>query len=143
MPDHLAPMTWDDIQFLLLHGHTVASHSSGHQRLSSLASSEKLQYELISSADSLQNKLNIPIKYFAYPFGDINSIDAKTLKLAKNRYEYVFSGIRGNNHQRVNPYAIRRDHVEPTFSLKYFQFILEGGLSPYYYFKRKQLDSMV
>lgn len=143
VPAQLVPMDWDDIHFLLDHGHTIASHSYTHKRLSTISSQNVLEYEIIAGADKLQNELGIPIKYFAFPFGDVNSIDTKVMNLAKIRYEYIFSGIRGNNNNKISPYTIRRDHVEPTFSMRYFHFILEGGLSPYYYSKRKILDKMV
>lgn len=143
IPSTLKPMDWNDIQYLLDHGHTIASHSSTHQRLSAISCDDKLRYEVVESANILQRKLNVPIQYFAYPFGDVNSVNSEVMNLAKSRYQYIFSGVRGNNTAQVNSYAIRREHVEPTFSLKYFNFILEGGLSPRYYYKRKLLDKMV
>lgn len=141
--DHYAPMSWNDLNYLIESGHTVGSHTRTHARLSGVNSSEVLQEEIIESGDILQKKLGIPIDHFAYPFGNIQSVDAASLKLAASRYHFVFSGIRGPNNHHVSPIAIRRDPDTIEDSLRYFQFILEGGLSAYYYFDRKKFDSIV
>lgn len=143
VPDYFAPMSWNDLNYLIENGHTVGSHTSTHARLSGIKSSEVLQREIIESGDILQKKLGIPIAHFAYPFGDIQSVDVASLKLAASRYRFVFSGIRGPNNHHVSPIAIRRDPDTIDDSLRYFQFILEGGLSAYYYFDRKKIDCIV
>ena len=45
---------------------------------------------------------NIKIKHIAYPFGTFESIDKKSLKLLSESYEFVHSGLRGNNHYQKN-----------------------------------------
>jgi len=142
VPTHLLPMDSNDIQYLINTGHAIGSHSSTHTKLTTLNASA-LTKEIIESADRLQQQFNIPIHYFAYPFGDINSINMQSLQLAKQRYRYVFSGVRGNNSTVTHPFAVRREHVDVGCSLKMLYFIVEGGLSLYYYYKRKKLDNMV
>lgn len=137
----LESLSWSDVQYLLGKGHVIGSHSLSHKRLSEIRHTDCLETEIIGSADALQERLGIRIEHFAYPFGDVRSINQEALILAKKRYRYVFSGVRGGNNPKVHQSALRREAVSLDDSPAYFRFILEGGLSPYYYHDRKLLDS--
>ena len=143
IPDHLQSMEWSDLHYLLERGHTIGSHTKTHVKLSMVNESEILEREIVESGDILQNRLGAPIVTFAYPFGDIDSINSEALLVAGNRYQFVFSGIRGRNHPEVCSRALRRDAVSLNDPLPYFQFILEGGLSPWYCKNQKKLDKMI
>ena len=44
-------------------------------------------------------------------FGDLESFNEQALKLAKSRYKFIYTGMRGNNAKCLNPLAIRRDTI--------------------------------
>ena len=136
----LALMDWPDVEFLIDSGHAVGSHSRSHCRLSRVLNPDDLASEIIDSGDLLEKRLGIPIELFAYPFGDVGSVGSHVLSLAQKRYRFLFSGIRGNNCPGTHPMTLRRDAIALNDSLPYFRFILEGGLSPFYYVARNRID---
>ena len=91
------PMDNDDIQFLINSGHTIGCHTATHKMLSKITKAGDLKEELSDSKDNLEKIFNIKIKHIAYPFGTFESIDKKSLKLLSESYEFVHSGLRGNN----------------------------------------------
>ena len=91
------PMDNDDIQFLIDSGHTIGCHTATHKMLSKITKPSDLKEELIDSRNNLEKMFNIKIKHIAYPFGTFESIDKKSLKLLSESYEFVHSGLRGNN----------------------------------------------
>lgn len=126
IPDHWIPMDWKDLDSLLSSGHSIGSHTRTHARLSKVDSFELLQDEIVISKKKLQNKLGVQIKHFAYTFGDLASFSEDALKLAKSNYEFVHTGLRGDN--RLSPeWAIRREAFSPSDTYALMGAILEGG----------------
>lgn len=128
IPDDMVPMSWQDLKHLLDQGHTIGAHTSNHRRLTEIESEDDLKREIIESGDILQRKLGVGIDHFSFPFGDIDSIDQRAIKIIKEGYKYSYSGIRGNNSINTNPYAILRDPVSIDDPPAYFRFILKDGL---------------
>ena len=87
--------------------------------------------------------LRIKVEHFAFPFGDINSINKKVLELARTRYKYIYSGVRGPNSNGTNPLAIRREALNISDEFTYNTFVASGGLSFYYWRARRRLDAMI
>ncbi|HHT9158616.1 MAG: hypothetical protein A2099_07200 [Planctomycetes bacterium GWF2_39_10] len=135
----MEPLTWGDLKYLLEHGHVIGSHGYHHRCLSLIYSQNDLYEEIIESGDMLEKKLGVPISYFAYPFGDINSINKHTVDLIKGRYKYCFSGVRGANYFPVSSYAILRDSISLNDPLMYVRFIIENGVDIMYRRKIKKL----
>ena len=146
IPSHWKNMKWDDLTALLEQGHTIGGHTKSHARLSEINSECELKNEIVSSADLIESKLGIVIEHFAYPFGDLNSINQKALEVAYKRFKYVHSGIRGNNIKGNN--VIYRDAAaEQDNKMNYYVFsnsllrsFLEGVADPFYYSKRKKFQ---
>jgi len=67
-------LSWAEAKSLLVSGHTVGSHTAFHRRLSELHPGE-LQKEIVDSAELLEQRLGVSIRWFAYPFGNIESIN--------------------------------------------------------------------
>ena len=55
--------------------------------------------------------LNIQINHFSFSFGDLDSFNQQALKLAKSRYKFIYTAMRGNNAKHLNQLAIRRDTI--------------------------------
>lgn len=135
----MRPLTWKDLEYLVKQGHSIGSHTKSHSRLSALSSKDKLCGEIIESGDILERKLKIPITCFAYPFGDIDSINKSAMDLIKERYKYCFSGIRGANYYPVYKYAIFRDSISIDDPPQYLRLIMENGLDIVYRKKARRL----
>ncbi len=140
--DEMKPMSWEDVEWLMERGHMIGSHTCSHSRLSSIKNTQKLEYEIIVSAEKITEKLGCSVDFFAFPFGDIHSISPVALSMAGKKYKFVFSGIRGKNSHNTNRLTIRREAVSLKDSLSYNCFVAAGGLSFYYRSKRRLLDAM-
>lgn len=123
----LKSMTIDDLKFLINSGHTIGAHTYSHVRLSEVGSENLLKYQIILSTDKLEKKLGIKVKHFAYPFGDLSSFSPAALALARKQFPFIYTGLRGNNTEKVPQWAIRRDAVQSKDRLHLVGALLEGG----------------
>ncbi len=126
VPDHWNNLSWRDLEFLLDSGHTIGAHTAHHARLSKISDAE-LQAEIVESADTIANQLGVSVEHFAYTFGDLASFSPSALTLARERFPFIYTGLRGNNSLGVPPWAIRRDAINPTDSHALVGAYLEGG----------------
>ncbi len=109
IPKHWKNMQWHDLAYLIEQGHMIGCHTKTHARLSHCTSESGLEEEILTSASKISDKLHIDINHFAYTFGDINSFSQAAMKIAKRQFNFVYSGVRGNNSEHISPLAIRRD----------------------------------
>ena len=141
--NNMKPMTWDNISELIDLGHTIGAHTENHFSLTTLADANQLNDEIILSGEKIEKRLGISIDHFAFPFGSIGSINAQAMRVAKEKYKYIHSGVRGQNKSNTNPLAIRREAINILDEFNYNQFLVSGGLSFYYWRDRILLDKMV
>jgi peptidoglycan/xylan/chitin deacetylase (PgdA/CDA1 family) len=141
--DEMKPMTWENLSELVELGHIIGAHTKNHLRLSEINEENLLKEEIIASGDRIEEILKIKVEHFAFPFGDIESIDKKALELASTRYKYIYSGLRGRNSYGTNPFAIRRESLDIGDSYEYNRFVAGGGLSFFYWRARRRLDAMI
>lgn len=140
LPAHWRNMVWADLEALLEQGHSVGSHTRTHTRLSQILAESDLAREIIASGDALAQRLGVSIEHFAYPFGNLASFSGQALAVARRRYRFVYSGLRGDNAGGVSPFALRRDNsVSQDVSLDYEVFpntllgaFLEGAADSHY-----------
>ena len=94
-------------------------------------------------------KLGCNIEHFAYSFGGIDSFSQEALAVAKRRFRFIYSGIRGDNVKVCSPFAIRRDTAayrgsdnEYALFNKNLLNAFLGGTADFHYAKpRETLDS--
>jgi peptidoglycan/xylan/chitin deacetylase (PgdA/CDA1 family) len=127
-------MTMDDLKWLLDAGHTIGAHTATHARLSKIGNPQ-LESEIIESADLLEKSLQTKIDHFAFTFGDFASLSPEALNVARQRFKYIYTGMRGDNAVGVEPWAIRREANDLMDSLFLTSACLEGGADILY--KRK------
>jgi peptidoglycan/xylan/chitin deacetylase (PgdA/CDA1 family) len=109
IPENWSNMQWSDLAALIEQGHTIGSHSRKHARLSEVITMEEINNEIVQSADYINLKLGSVVEHFAYPFGDLASINKAALTIASNKFKYLHTGMRGNNKKSLNHKSIRRD----------------------------------
>ncbi len=117
---------------LIKSGHCIGAHTKTHKRLSKISSVNDLNIEIIKSSESLEKIYRIRIKHFAYTFGDISSFSKEALELACKKFNYIHSGIRGNNSVDLNPKFIRRESINPLDSNLFLWAVLNGGADIFY-----------
>ena len=143
LPCHLYNMGWSDLEALLEQGHCVGGHTRTHARLSRINAEPDLDREIIASADTLTHHLGVPIEHFAYTFGNLASFSDKALSVARRRFRFIYSGLRGDNAGGVSPYALRREVVTAQYSMALLGAFLEGAADFHYAQSRAQLGSWV
>jgi peptidoglycan/xylan/chitin deacetylase (PgdA/CDA1 family) len=131
VPAYWRNMSWDDLAYLLETGHSIGAHTAYHARLSQVTPVD-LAEEIILSADVLEQKLGIKVDHFAYTFGDLASFSPDSLAVARSRFQFIYTGLRGLNACGVPPWAIRRDAVYANDSLSLLGALLEGGADGFY-----------
>ena len=142
-------MQWHDLEVLLDYGHIIGSHTKNHSRLDSTISDDSLKDQLFISGDTLSKRLGVNIDHFAYTFGDIDSFSEAALKMAKKRYKFIYSGIRGDNAKNISSYSIKRDSAAfqlpnnqyKLFSNKLLGSFLDGFADFRYKKQRFKIDS--
>ena len=139
----MIPMSWDHVHELIRLGHTIGAHTKNHLPLSSISNDEQLNKEIVKAGEEIEKRFKISIEHFAFPFGNMKSINLKAMKVITKKYKYVHSGVRGKNKPNTNTWAIRREAIDILDNFHYNNFIANGGLSFYYYKDRKKLDRMV
>tara|TARA_Y100000385_G_scaffold76816_1_gene77777 strand:- start:972 stop:1817 length:846 start_codon:yes stop_codon:yes gene_type:complete len=132
------PMDHDDIKFLISSGHQIGCHTLSHQMLSKISSLNELNKELISSKNMLEKDFDIKIKHFAFPFGTYDSINQNSLKILDKNYQFIHSGLRGNNKKTTK--LIYRDAVNPEMTINRFKAFLIGNADFLYKRKFKKLN---
>lgn len=140
-PD-LRLMTWDEITALSAAGHVIGAHSMTHSRLT-LLDGEALRHEILDCGAQLEARLDAPVGWFAYPFGDVGSINKQAMSVIARRYPFCRSGVRGANRMGTLPLGLLADHIDLAAPMDYQRLVLEGGLDLRYIGKRWQLNSAV
>ena len=135
-------MTWDEVAALSAAGHVIGAHSMTHRRLTVLGGDD-LRQEILDCGAKLEARLDVPVGWFAYPFGDIGSVDKHAMSVIAQRYPFCRSGIRGANRLETLPRGLLADHIDLGAPLAYQRLVLEGGLDLRYLGTRWRLNSAV
>ena len=134
----MVPIPWVKLSKLVQDGHSIGAHTNRHFRLSEIKDDNILRGEIIDSGDYIEKKLGIEVQDFAYPFGSINSINKYAMSIAKERYRFIYSGVRGHNLIGTNSAAIKREVIDIKDSLTFNYSLINGGLAPLYGRQRKK-----
>ena len=129
------------LKYLKENGHTIGWHTKTHARCTDLSSPADLFNEIVLSSKKLEKKLNFKFDDFAFTFGNYKSINSVALNFANKNFNYVYSGLRGNNLVSQKKFIIRRDVINFDFSHKLIDFFLNGYGDFLYSGKLKVIDA--
>ena len=141
-PNCYRPISTEKVKNLINQGHIIGGHTNSHCNISRINSNKELDEEIIDPIMIYKSKLNINLNSFAFPYGRINHINHYSLKKIFLNYSYCFSNIRGTNSKKTSNFAIKRQHVSPDMPIKYFGYIIEGGLDFYWTNHTKKLNDL-
>ena len=136
------PMTWEDVIWLSKNGHEIGAHTKNHQLLSNLNKCQ-IYDEVYNSAKIIEEKIEKNVINFAYPFGNLNSINKDTYNLVKRRFKYAFSNIRGNLIDSPNNHFLYRQNIEPLSPIWKIKAIVDGKIDLKYQKQRKHAKSLL
>lgn len=107
-----AYLGWDDIKSLLkTELFSLGSHSFSHRKLFKL-DLNSLDAEMGLSKRILEDKLAIPIHFFAYPFGCYGSFDKRAKDFVRAQgYKAAFTTIAGFNTFETDLFEIKRTRI--------------------------------
>lgn len=140
VPPPAAPalMEWEQLRALVAAGHSIGGHSATHDCLAGLDADE-LERQVGDSRHRIETELGISPVWFAFPFGDVASIDATSLAAIGRHYRFCRSGIRGLAHAGCPPLALPAESIDLSSDAAWRLLAAEGGLAPLYRRQRAQL----
>lgn len=110
----LAPNSVRDLKRLLRWGIDIGSHTRTHLDLGEAYDRRELEYELAGSRRDLMNLLGVPIRHFAFPFGQRVNISKSAVQAAKRAgYQTVCGAYGGYNWMGQDASFIQRVHGDP------------------------------
>ena len=119
-------LDWDRLKEMTKNGISVQCHTKTHRYLDRRTGRETFKEyfeavhkDLSESARIIKQRVNVDVKYLAYPYGETNHlVIALLMKLG---YRGAFTVTRGGNPFFVQPYRVNRSMVYGTFDLKDFE----------------------
>ena len=119
-------LTWDLIQDMANNGMGIQCHTKTHRNLTKMDQKESfkeyfeaIEKELSVCRTMVKKKLNIDVKYLAYPYGDTNPLVNELLK--KQGYQGAFTIKRGSNPFFIHNYRVNRSMIYGDFDLNQFE----------------------
>lgn len=133
----LANLSWDEVRQIIRLGHEIGSHSVSHADFGVIGAEEAYR-ELCDSKKTLENHLEAPARWFAYPFGGRDNFRPEYLPLVYAAgYEGCFSGYGGAIRPSMAGQVLPREPAPEFRSLLNLELHLSGCLDWFYALKRR------
>lgn len=133
----LPHLSWADIHDMVRLGMEIGSHTVSHPNMG-VISPEEARTELSESKRILEDKLEQPVRWFAYPFGGREHFRPEFLQLVREAgYEGCVSAIEGQIFPRVEQPILPRVAAPNFHSLLNLELHLLGCLHWVYAAKKK------
>jgi peptidoglycan/xylan/chitin deacetylase (PgdA/CDA1 family) len=121
-------LSWDDVREIARMGHEIGSHSVNHVNLGAVGPEQAIS-ELIGSRTMIQNHLDRPARWFAYPFGGRHHLRPEYLPLIQAAgYEGTFSAFGGFIEPGIDERILPREAVPCFHSVSHLEMFLAGCL---------------
>jgi peptidoglycan/xylan/chitin deacetylase (PgdA/CDA1 family) len=130
-------LSWDDLRAMSRLGFEIGSHTMTHVDLG-VVSSEQARREMIGSKAIIEEQLDRPVKWFAYPFGGPGNFRPEMLPLLDRAgYEGCVSGFGGLVSPSWKQCVLPREPVPYFRSNLNLELHLSGCLNWFYALKRR------
>ncbi|HZZ26584.1 MAG TPA: polysaccharide deacetylase family protein, partial [Pirellulales bacterium] len=114
VPNTLAQLRW-----MANCGIEIGSHTRTHADLGRISDERQLYDEVIVAGEELQAAIDRPVRYFAFPYGMPQNLNAQAIQMARNYgYQAVCSAYGDYNIPGDDPFHIRRFHADDMLRLK-------------------------
>jgi peptidoglycan/xylan/chitin deacetylase (PgdA/CDA1 family) len=133
----MANLSWDEIREMAGLGHEIGSHTCTHPDMAEVAL-EQARQELVESKKVLENQLGRPVRWFAYPFGNMDNFRPDRLPLVTAAgYECCLAAVGGFIYPERSYPILPRVPVPEFHSVLNLELYLRGSLSWFYERKRR------
>ena len=117
-------LTWDQVRAMDRAGICFGAHTMTHPVVSSLTAAE-LDWELRESKRMIEDRLDRPVRHFAFPFGKHHECgDSALTLLPQLGYVSASTTEPGLNSSGSNPFELKRISMDDSASLAAFAFRL-------------------
>jgi peptidoglycan/xylan/chitin deacetylase (PgdA/CDA1 family) len=129
-------LTWDDVREMAKLGHEIGSHTVTHPNLGVVSYAEARR-EIFESKAILEERLGLPVRWFAYPFGGRSNLRPEAAALVEEAgYEGCLSGYGGFVRPGADSRILPRDSSPCYQGLLNLELHLRGCLDWYYALRR-------
>lgn len=124
-------LNWDQVREMHRDGVFFGAHTMSHPAVSQLDPSD-FEEELLRSKLLLEERLDVPMLDFAYPFGKSEDQSAAAEEfLVHSGYRSAVTTMEGYNLPATNPFRLRRIQIDesdsmPSFALNLGRMFLES-----------------
>lgn len=113
----LLPNSPESLRAMAAAGVEIGGHTRDHVDLGSISDEAELYDQVIAATEELADMIDRPIRYFAFPFGQINNLNKRVFQLlADHGIQGVCSAYGGLNSVGSDPFHLQRIHGDPNFS---------------------------
>lgn len=117
------PMTWEQIKDLHRRGFVIGAHTLDHYCINSDDVSE-LYHQIIDCKYVIERMLGTQCEYFAFPYGQLEHANQKSIKIACDAYQYVFSQGDYKHYYSYDGKVINRRHFEPFWPFSHVKYFI-------------------
>jgi peptidoglycan/xylan/chitin deacetylase (PgdA/CDA1 family) len=120
---------WNDLREMAAAGIEIGSHSRTHARLASISHNlGALKNEIAGSKQDIEAHLGRECRFFAWPYGTPDDVDATTLKIVERAgYKACFGAYRGSIAPgKTSIMSVPRHLFEPQWPLSHIEFFAGG-----------------
>jgi peptidoglycan/xylan/chitin deacetylase (PgdA/CDA1 family) len=112
----LPPNTIEQLRALADNGIEIGGHTRTHADLGSITDRDRLRDEVVGSRQDLEDTVGCAIRYFAFPYGLRENLNADVFDLAqRENFDGVCSAYGDYNFPGADPFHLRRIHADPEF----------------------------
>ena len=121
-------LTWDELGRLREAGVEIGSHAWSHRSLGRANRGEVLD-EALHSRRVLEQRLGVPVRSFAYPFGTRADFSPETDRLLDEAgYTIAFNSMHGAIRAGMAPVSLPRVKIEGGEGLPFFRLATAGAM---------------
>lgn len=113
MGNTLRPNSLDDLRHWAAQGVDIGAHTRTHPDIGKIDDRARLEDEIVTAGEELQQALGRPVRYFAFPFGLPSNMSAAAFELAfEAGYDGVCSAYGAYNFPGDDPFHLQRIHAD-------------------------------
>ncbi|HET7208494.1 MAG TPA: GNAT family N-acetyltransferase [Terriglobales bacterium] len=124
-------LRWDEIRQMSKHHVSFGAHTVSHPPLSRVSAAE-MKMEIAGSKDAIEDRLQVPVLHFAYPFGQPFDFNAEVKQSVQDAgFKTAVTTVWGLNQPGDDPFELRRFspwETDPAlFRMKLDWYRFRGG----------------